>query len=391
MVSILSASSHFQAVLASRPLVPSSTAQSSNQTPLTPAEASESANATNSRLSRFSDSGKASAMLQMQGYFSGLDSTTRQETLARAHASDNPDLQAAALSYENNEARRPLVTTIEFSNINDQALSLQQQGYEIIHKPQSIQKVAAINVQRPLLNPLIQQMAQADLDQALDLSGLQSSRLAQSLAADFTSMKERIDSTFSPQQASVLNYTLGMGVGVGESTVHDFDSAVRFNYYLNTARETVDTLVKAPALAAEMHQLLDRSEALQAQRQNDIIKVGNDLLETNRLSGQTASLVSQRSAQAMDVLNFNHEYAERFDTPLPSFAELSDIAKGYPIPGTSSSSIAKTLSHFQQEQARHEMFINGEIKIQNPTLLVDTKEVAEVMKVVLQLQRELEV
>ncbi len=140
-----------------------------------------------------------------------------------------------------------------------------------------------------------------------------------------------------------------------------------------------------------MHQLLDRSEALQAQRQNDIIKVGNDLLETNRLSGQTTSLVSQRSAQAMDVLNFNHEYAARFDTPLPSFAELSDIAKGYPIPGTSSSSIAKTLSHFQQEQARHEMFINGEIKIQNPTLLVDTKEVAEVVKVVLQLQRELEV
>ncbi len=57
-------------------------------------------------------------------------------------------------------------------------------------------------------------MAQSDLDQALDLSGLQSSRQAQSLAADFTSMKESIDSTFSPQQASVLNYTLGMGVGV---------------------------------------------------------------------------------------------------------------------------------------------------------------------------------
>ncbi len=378
-------------ILSLQPLAQTQPVQPSNQSPSTPDKASDSPHATNTSLARFSDSGKASAMLQMQGYFSGLDSTERQQTLARAHASDNPDLQAAALAYENNEARRPLVTSIEFSKIDDQALSLQRQGYEVIHKPQSVQKVAAINVQRPLLNPLIQQMVQGDLDQSLDLSGLQSSRQAKTLADDFSSMKERIDSTFSPQQASVLNYTLGMGVGVGESTVHDFDSAVRFNYYLFTARETVDTLVEDPALAGEMHQLLDRSEALQAQRQYDIIAVGKDLLDTGRLSGQTASLVSQRSAQAMDVLNFNHEYAERIDTPLPSFAELSDIAKRHPIPGTSSSSIAKTLSYFQQEKARHEMFINGEIKIQNPTLSVNSKEVAEVLEVVLQLQRELEV
>jgi len=386
MVSTLSSPSHLQTVLSSRPIAQSSYAQ-----PSTHAMASDSSHVTNTRLDRFSVSGKASAMLQMQGYFSGLDSETRQQSLARAHMSDNADLQAAALVYEDNEARRPLVTTIEYSDIDDHALSLQQLGYDVVHKPQIIQKVPAINIQRPLLNPLIRQMAQDDLGQALDLSGLKSSQQAKSLADDFASMKDRIDSTFSPQQASVLNYTLGMGVGVGESTVHDFDSAVRFNYYLNTARETVEELVEDPSLAAEMRQLLDRSETLQEQRQYDIITVGDELLDTGRLSGQTATLLIQRSAQALDVLIFNRDYAERIDTPLPSFSELNDIAKRHPIPGTSSSNIAKTLNHFQQEQVRHDMFVNGEIKIQNQTLAVNTEEVAEVSEYVLQLQRELEV
>jgi len=391
MVSTFSSPSHLQAVLSSRSLAQSSSAQPSIQSPSAHDVANDLPHETNTRLDRFSVSGKASAMLQMQGYFSGLDSETRQQSLARAHASDNLDLQSAALAYEDNEARRPLVTTIEFTDIDDQALSLQQQGYEVVHKPQSIKKVAAINIQRPLLNPLIRQMAQDDLGQALDLSGLKSSQQAKSLADDFSSMKDRIDSTFSPQQASVLNYTLGMGVGVGETTVHDFESAVRFNYYLNTARETVDELVEDPSLAAEMHQLLERSETLQEQRQYDIIAVGSELFDTGRLSGQTASLVTQRSAQAMDVLNFNRDYAEHIDSPLPSFSELNDIAKRHPIPGTSSSNIAKTLNYFQQEQVRHNMFVNGEIKIQNPTLAVNPEEVAAVSEYVLQLQRELEV